>query len=597
MVRPAEPLPSFRFATFELDVRSRELRSGTRRIRLQEQPFEILSMMLERPGDVVTRDELQRRLWPDGTFVDFEHALNAAVKRLRSALGDDADHPQFVETVPRRGYRFIAKLDRPLIHDTGPIAAALEAQPRLVVLPLTNLSDDSSQEYFSDGLTEELIAQLGVVCRGRIGIIARWSAMAYKGTSQRAREIGEALHVKYLLEGSVRHEGDRVRIVARLIEAETETQIWSESYERDLSDGCHMASGRLSVQTDVASRVARALALELAPPSPAITHSQSLAPSTYESYLKGRYHWNVGGEEGLNQALAAFSRVVTEAPAFSAGHAALARARIASAESYRGVPRDELMLAHAAAVRALAIDADVSEAHLALGDIRRLLEWDWRGAEQAYVRALVLNPSLESAHRSYSAMLVVLQRGEDAVREVERACGLDPLCLISTLSAAWIHYLVGDSAEAVARCRRTIDMDPERVSAHRLLGAALLALDRPADARTALDRALALAPDDPATIAWLAHARAVAGDASGAASELERLRASGQYVPPYHLAVALVGLGDMDAAFRALERGCAERDPMTGYVTVDPRFEALRRDPRYSTMRDALGLERDTLSA
>src|SRR6187402_1850719 len=210
--------PTLRFGAFELDVRLRELRRGTSRVRLQEQPFEILRLMLERPGDVVTREQLRQRLWPNGTFVDFEHSLNAAVKRLRAALGDDAENPRFVETLPRRGYRFIASLNAA---EPAALPAAAPATPRvrLAVLPFTNLSEDPGQDYFSDGLTEEMISQLGGLYRGRVGVLARWSSMVFKGTSRRASEIGEALRADYLLEGSVRRDGDRVRITARLVEA------------------------------------------------------------------------------------------------------------------------------------------------------------------------------------------------------------------------------------------------------------------------------------------------------------------------------------------------------------------------------------------
>src|SRR4029078_7065716 len=215
-----------RFESFELDVRSRELRKGKSRIRLQEQPFEILRLMLERPRDVGTREELARRLWPQGTFVDFEHSLNAAVKRLRAALGDDADNPKFVETLPRRGYRFIASLPRTEVAVPGPASAC----PRLAVLPFSNLSDDSSHEYFADGLTEELIAQLGPRCRGRVSVIARRSSAVVQGTLQRACEIAATLNADYLLEGSVRREGRRVRITVRLVEGKSETDLWSETH-------------------------------------------------------------------------------------------------------------------------------------------------------------------------------------------------------------------------------------------------------------------------------------------------------------------------------------------------------------------------------
>jgi TolB-like protein len=252
-----DTLNPLRFGTFELDVHSRELRDGSTSVRLQGQPFEILCLMLEHRGTVVTREQLRRRLWPEGTFVDFERSLNAAIKRLRTALREDADQPKYVETVPRRGYRLIAALQDPGVAPR-PTRVAVSPRLRLAVLPFSNLSGDSSQEYFSDGVTEELVTQLGRVCRGDMGIIGRWSTMAYKGCVQRAREIGEALQADYLLEGSTRREGARARITARLIETATEADLWSETYDSTVSDW-------LSVQADVASDVAESVVKELAP--------------------------------------------------------------------------------------------------------------------------------------------------------------------------------------------------------------------------------------------------------------------------------------------------------------------------------------------
>ena len=243
-----------RFESFELDIGSRELRKGaTTRVRLHEQPFEILRMLLERPGHVVTRDELQQRLWPRGTFVDFEHSLNAAVKRLRATLGDDADNPRFVETLPRRGYRFMAAPEAKTAH----LDAAAGPAPgvRLAVMPFANLSEER-QGYFADGLTEELIARLSQVCRGRIGVISRYSSMVFKEGGHRAHDIGQALRAAYLLEGSTRREGDRMRITARLVETAGETHRWAGTYELHLTDS-------LSVQKEVAGRIACALAMEL----------------------------------------------------------------------------------------------------------------------------------------------------------------------------------------------------------------------------------------------------------------------------------------------------------------------------------------------
>ena len=275
-----------------------ELRKSGFKLRIAEQPFLILAALVERPGEVIGREELRQRIWPADTFVDFEHSLNAAIKRLRAALGDDADNPRYVETLPRRGYRFIAGLEEP---PEG--REANTAMPRLAVLPFSNMSEEGGQEYFTDGLTEEMIAQLGQLCRGRIGVIARWSCMVFKGTVERARVIGQALGADYLLEGSVRREGDRVRITVRLVATADETQLWSESYERDLTD-C------LVVQSDVAARVAQSLAAQLLPgsqciPVPAPTpltrgalHSAAHVDA-YQAYLKGRYQWNLPGDQGV----------------------------------------------------------------------------------------------------------------------------------------------------------------------------------------------------------------------------------------------------------------------------------------------------------
>jgi adenylate cyclase len=221
-----------------------------------------------------------------------------------------------------------------------------------------------------------------------------------------------------------------------------------------------------------------------------------------------------------------------------------------------------------------------------------MLKWDWRSSEDAYARALMLNPSLESAHRSYAALLITLDRPDEAIREVERACELDPLCLISRLSAAAMRYLAGHDDLAIERCRHTIDMDPGRAAAYRLLGAALLQSGEHDQARAALETAMTLAPDDPISLAWLAHARGVADDVEGATVLLDRLRSSSRYVPPYHLALAHAGLGDLDAAFLALDNACIDRDPMVAFVTIEPRFEALRSDPRFANLRSQMTLNR-----
>ena len=571
-----------RFGSFELDVRSREVRTSSGIVRLQEQPFEILRMMLERPGAVVTREELRRRLWPDGTFVDFEHSLNAAVKRLRAALGDEADNPRFVETLPRRGYRFIGAVDT---EGSGKVA---DGVPRVAVLPFSNLSDEGSQEYFTDGLTEEMIAQLGQRCRGRIGVIARWSSMVFKGSTQRSREIGHALRAQYLLEGSVRREGDRVRVTASLVESASETHLWSETYEQHLTD-C------LQVQCDIAARIAESLALELAPDRSSRAASVATSASAYQEYLKGRYHWNhwtTPDDEGVEQALSSFNEALRIDPHFAPAYASLSRVQIARAVHYREQPRRALEAARTAAKRGLELEPELFEAHLALADVRRMLEWDWRGAEAAYVQAIALNPSQENAHRAYGAMLIALSRQPEAIRESDRACELDPLCLVVNTNAAWVRYLAGDYEAALERCRRTAELDPQYLPARRMIGAINLQMGRVADAIAVLEAAYAEARQEPILAASLAHARAVAGDRPGAAAVLDAIHRLDRrrYLPPYQLAIVHIGLGDADQAFAALERATVDADPALGYLAVDPRLQPIRTDPRYARLIALLGL-------
>lgn len=576
---------------FELDLRARELRKGEARVRLQEQPFEILRMMLERPGDVVTRDELRQRLWPEGTFVDFEHSLNAAIKRLRAALGDDAENPRFVETLPRRGYRFIAEVAG--ARNTASASASERRAPadkhvaRVAVLPFTNLSEDPGQQYFSDGLTEEMIAQLGQLCGGRLGVIARTSSMGAAGSGRSAREIGEFLRVSYLLEGSVRWEGQRLRITARLVETAGETHLWADTFERQGVD-C------LSVQADVAARIARSLAMELLP-----GHASSPGlpdPVAYQTYLKGRFYWNKPGDAGLPEAIQFFEQALAEDPTFAAAHAALARAYVARAEYYGERPVNALEVAEGAAARALELAPDLADGHLAMAEVRRILKWDWPGAEEAYTRALALNPSCEGAHRAYGVMLAALGRFDEAIREVDRAFELDPLCLVVGSATAWVRYVAGDTPGVVERCRHTIDIDPRYgfSIARRLLGAAYLLDGRRKEAVAEMENALSTSGREPVLLAWLAHAKAVNGETAAArtlVAELQALEGT-RHVPAYHLALAHVGLGDRDAAFAALDKACADRDPVLAGLGVEPRFEPLRSDIRYGRLMTRLGLRR-----
>jgi TolB-like protein/Tfp pilus assembly protein PilF len=577
----------FQFGRFALDVRSRELYKDGSRIRLQDQPFDVLLMLLEQPGEVLTRDELRRRLWPDGTFVDFEHGLNAAVKRLRAAIGDRADKPRFIETLPRLGYRFIATVQRIEGHSEASPGGSLRQsgeKARLVVLPFHDLAGEDAVPYFSQGLTEEMIIQLGRFCSDRLAVVARTSSMLALDTAATVAALRRLLRVDYVLEGTVRKEASRVRIAAKLVETRGETQIWADTYERDLSD-CFV------VQAEVASSIARALALELRPEPGRATRIGTRHPEAHQAYLKGRYHWNRPGAEGVVLALSYFERALALDPGFGAAYAALGRAYVAAAEYYVREPRPSLEAGRAAAARALELDGTDSDAYLTLAEVHKSVDWDWVRAEAAYRRALSFNPSSEAAYRLYGVFLAARKRTADATLASDRACELDPLCLVVNTSAAWVRYLAGDDDGAIARCRHTLDMDDAFIPAHRLLAAALFRLGQTDEAIACLE-GLPLQRGDTVALAWLIHMLGARGDKAGASVLLNQLKAvaAERYVSRYHLALAHTGLGDVDHALAFLKDASDVRDPSVVYLDVEPRFGPLRSDPRYRTLVECLGL-------
>jgi TolB-like protein/Tfp pilus assembly protein PilF len=579
----------FRFGRFELDSRTRELRKDGVRLRLQEQPFAVLAVMLEHPGELLTRDELRDQLWPEGTFVDFEHGLNAAIKRLRSVLGDNAERPRFVETLHRRGYRFIARVER--LNGAGgsyePVAAGVKQ--RLAVLPFMHPGDASGPESFAGGLTEELITQLGRLCADRLGVISRSSCARVQRANRTIREIAAALHAHFIVEGSVRTDGGRVRITAQLIEAQGETQLWADSFERPLSD-C------LLVQADVATRIVRGVAVELLPDRAPTPSSGTRNLDAYQAFLKGRYYWQRPGEEGLRECLAFYQRALTLDPHFGDAHGALARATVAAAEYYVQEPRKAFDSAELSASRALAIDPAQSEAYTALAEIRRARDWNWDGAEDAFRRALAINPSNEGARRLYGVFLASRGQTSQAAAMTDIACELDPLCLVSNTGAAWVRFVTGDYDWVIDRCRHTIDMAADFPAPHRLLAAARLQMGDVAGSVSYLDSAPPVVQQEPTTIAWLAHAVAVNGDTARAKSLLCQLDdvSRSRYVSPYHCAIGWAGLGNADTAFTLLARACDERDPALMLLNTEPRFAPLRQDPRYLALALRVGFDRET---
>jgi TolB-like protein len=566
-----------RFGVLELHLDSRLLAVGGRTTRLQEQPFAILRMLLERRGRVVTRDELRDVLWPAGTFVDFEHSLNAAIKRLRAALGDDADDPRFIETVPRRGYRFIADLEGRDPLDEHP-------RIRLAVLPFADLTGGPENALFSRGFTEEMISELGRRAAGALGVISSHSSMAFRNTTAGARTIGNLLRADYLLEGTLTRAGGQVRVTARLVESRSETQLWVETH-------AHAESDWQVAQVAIASRIAESLTLELVPPTPSAAPANH-ASEAYDAYLKGRYHWHRVADTGADEALRFFRDAVRLDPGLAQAHAGLALVCTMRAWYYRDVPRQALERAQDAAARALRLDPTLAEAHVADGDVKRLLWWDGRGARAAYERAIALNPSFETARGALARLLLAAGRISEAIREADAARELDLRCLTANTVAAWARYVGGDLEACIALCRHSLEMDETHVWAKLTLASALLAAGGQKEALRLL-RDTARATPGPVVLAHLAYAEASTGDASRAreiVAEIERVSPTG-YVSPYYLALARTGLGDRDEAFAQLARGAEERDPALLNLAVDPRFDPLRTDSRYVELSSAVGAD------
>ena len=467
----------FRFGRFELDVRAAELRKDGIRIRLQGQPFDVLVMLLQRPGKVLTREELRRQLWPEGTFVDFEHGLNAAVKRLRAALGDNAERPRFVETLHRRGYRFIGPLEPPPaspVGDASRVGGNGSRKRRLAVLPFATLSGSADHDYFTEGLREEMITQLGRLCAGRLGVIGRTSSTLIQRTATQSRDVGQALLVDFVVEGHVRREGDRVRITVQLVETRGETQIWGGVWtDRHLAD-C------FQVQTDVAREIVQSVAVELLPAA-----AQPGAPAgdgpracshhvgAQQAYLKGRYHWNRAVASALPQSIGFLEQAASLDPKFASAHSGLGRAYVSAVSHYLLDARLGLDRARRAALTALDLDPTDSEAYLTLAEVNKILEHDWAAAEKAYRTARAFNASSESVHRHYGQFLAARGRIQEASAAADRACDLDPLCLVVNTSAAWVRYLAREYQGTIERCRHTLDMDEAFVPARRLLAVAL----------------------------------------------------------------------------------------------------------------------------
>jgi TolB-like protein/DNA-binding winged helix-turn-helix (wHTH) protein/Tfp pilus assembly protein PilF len=629
-----DPTRRLRFGIFEVDLQTGELTKQGKRLKLQEQPFQLLAMLLERPGELVTRLELSTRLWPQ-TIVDFDHGLNKAVGKIREVLGDSPEYPRFIETVARRGYRFLA--DVTVVTGGQARSAGDEAPPRessalvgsvqagkssrtrlgaailfgfvsalvvaawiswilfpwshtapairsLAVLPMQNMSSDTSQDYFADGMTDELIARLAQVSALRV--ISRTSVMNYKSVHKSLPEIARDLNVDAIVEGSVSRSGERVRITAQLIQVSTDTHVWAHTYDEELQD-------TLALQSKVARDIAEQIRVTLnRQEQAALVKSKPVNRDAYEAYLKGRYFWNKRTADGLRKAIEYFNQAIEADPTYAEAYSGLADSYALSGDWEYGVlpPRDAFARARAAATNALALDSSLAEAHTSLAFALDLYGWDWQAAEEEYRLAIKLNPGYATAHHWYAWHLMVMGQTEEGIAELRKAESLDPLSLIIKADIADALSIAHRYDESVQESRKALEMEQGFAVAHYGLGQALAQKGKHDKAIAAFQRAIELSGHSGAFDSNLAYVYAVSGRRDEAIKIVRSLEEQHDQNPSADANVALiyVALGDHDEAMNWLNKAYEAR--FNPSILLRPAFDPLRSDARFQDLIRRIGL-------
>ena len=626
-MEPSRHTSVVRFGTYEIALHSGELRKAGVRIRVQQQPLRLLEILLEHPGEVVTREELRSRIWPNENFGDFDQAVNVAIAKLRGALGDSADNPRYIETLPRRGYRFIADVavvNRPIdkmefVHagassgkeDRAPHEVAGKAAPKrlpwqhawktlglalvllilivwifrwrsrppgnilssssvrsLAVLPLENLSSNS-EDYFADGMTDELITDLAQISALRV--ISRTSVMPYKGVRKPLPQIARELNVDAVVEGTVLHSGKQVRITAQLIRAPADKHLWAQSYEGDVSD-------TLALQKKVARAIVEQIRIKLTPQEDAVLENVKVVnPEAYENYLKGRYFWNKRTADGLKKATYYFNRAIEGDPNYSLPYTGLADIHQLS---------DHPQLAREEVQKALDLDDQLPEAHNSLARLLYLFNRDWEGADREFKRALELDHNYAPAHHWYSMYLAVEGRKEQALAEAQKASELDPLSPVVGANLAKILQEAGQNDKAIEQAKKTLDLEPDSAVTHAVLGVVYQDKRMYAEAITEYKRALQLGGPPGEVRGLLGYAYAVSGNRTDAEKIIAELKA----LWPRHthaaldLAVVFSGLGNKENALYWLEK--AQEMHVSDLIGIrqDSHFVEVRSDPRFQAL-------------
>lgn len=610
MAKPEPSMPApypVRFGVFEADLQTQELRKSGTRIRLEGHPFQILALLLEKPGQLVTREELQEKLWPADTFVDFEHSINTAVNRLREVLGDSAETPRFIETLPRRGYRFIypangmeasttARAPRPVawrglrwaagllviaIALAGILAVNIGGlRDRLLkgptpqrvqsigVLPLRNLSGDPNQDYFADGMTDALITELGKISALRV--VSLQTMLRYKETKKAVPEIASELKVDALVEGSVVRAGNQVRIDAQLVQAKPERHIWAESFQRNGQDV-------LLLQGEVALAIAKEIRIATTPDQRApLARARSVSPTAYEAWLRGRELYRRYSDEWYDSAIDYLQKAIRVDPTYAPPYATLAEVYCTDMRySYE----DRHALAESAAAKALELDEALAEAHAAQGLVNLRFRWDWAGAEREFKRAIELNSNSEEGHVNYGYFLTLMGRFEEGIATYRRAIELDPLNYIPNQRLAWAYGKAGRDDEDIAQLRELEALEPGASPTGYELAHVYARKKMYREALAEVERVKCNRLDCGWVMA-VSGKRKEARDLIGHLISLSKR----QYVDPFFIALTYAGLGERDEAIKWLEQGYRMRCRWMIYLKVVRELDPLRDDPRFNDL-------------
>ena len=642
MQRNGDGVSSIRFGRFEMNLKSEELLRDGSAVKLPHQPFKVLLVLVENAGELVTREEIQRKVWGEDTVVDYDKGLNFCIKQIREALGDNAQSPQFVETLPRRGYRFIAHIENipvnnrtngltevgqadssatGIVHEDRarssrvavkwllvvsllglgamllygvwvrrpPNASRPSGKNMLAVLPFENLNGESEQDYFSDGLTEEMISQLGRLQPQQLGVIARTTALTYKKSVKDIRQIGEELGVDYVLEGSVRREGERVRITTQLIQVRDQTHLWSETFDRDVGD-------MLQIQSEVAGQVARALALELLSTGTAIKGpGQPSNPAAVDAYLKGKFLVTKDTLPDLERSIPYFDQATEQDPNFAPAFAAAVEARLLLA-TWINIPAGEMQeKAKSDALRAIELDPSLAEAYAALGAVQFWFEWDWQTAGENISRALALNPSNPNTQILYADYLMSQGKSEEAATHIKLAIDLDPVSLLTNGLSAYCYLRLRRYDEAIVQAKRMLELEPKSPAAHDCLIVAYRAKGMYQEMRNLILKRMI---DSSAKEGDIDEVRQ--GDAKQIADRLEHRQfarivaaaAKGEKPTSLWLARLAARVGEKEKALLWLQQAHEERLPGIVFLAIHPDFDLLRDDPRFASLQLQMGFKR-----